>query len=148
MKFWLITNSITAIIYSSCYKEFTTFLNTCYLKNINDRDSKKYPQFQVAIKKLTSDLYPELKSNLVFVMSACSFVIFFYYPKLQLGEGGRFFPSKHGFFYVHLDVLVATWSLPPATFNYQNRQILQKGVQGPSRSLPPTTCSYQNCSHF
>ena len=42
---------------------------------------------------------------------------------------GGFDIFKHGFFYVHLDVLVATWSLPPATFNYQNHQIFQKGVQ-------------------
>ena len=49
----------------------------------------------------------------------------------------------HVFFYVHLDVLVATWSLPPATFSYQNIQILQKGVQRLSRSLPAATWNYQ-----
>ena len=42
----------------------------------------------------------------------------------------------NGFFYVHLVVLVATWSLPPATFNYQNCQNSQKCVQRLSRSLP------------
>ena len=40
------------------------------------------------------------------------------------------------FFYVHWVVLVATWSLPPATFNYQNCQNSQKCVQRLSRSLP------------
>ena len=40
------------------------------------------------------------------------------------------------FFYVHWVVLVATWSLPPATFNYQNCQKSQKCVQRFSRSLP------------
>ena len=40
------------------------------------------------------------------------------------------------FFYVHLVVLVATWSLPLATFNYQNCQKSQKCVQRVFRSLP------------
>ena len=53
-------------------------------------------------------------------------------------------PFRHGFFfYVHLDVLVATWSLPPATFSYQNIHIPQKGVQRLSRSLPAATWNYQ-----
>ena len=44
--------------------------------------------------------------------------------------------ANHVFFYVHWVVLVATWSLPPATFNYQNCQNSQKCVQRLSRSLP------------
>ena len=63
--------------------------------------------------------------------------------KTKTNPNGHHSVAAWFFFYVHLDVLVATWSLPPATYSYQNHPIPQKGVQRLSRSLPAATCNYQ-----